>query len=72
LSAPVSRRAAPVVWFHGRSDRTVPYSVARSGCRRANTQGAGCGLVTFSGGHEIVATQAPTILRRAAAWLRRH
>jgi acetyl esterase/lipase len=70
--APVARRAAPVIWFHGSADHTVPYAAARSGCRTARTRGRGCRLVMFHGvGHEVVATRFGAIVTRASGWLER-
>jgi predicted esterase len=70
--AAIDLRDAPLLWFHGRDDRTVPFEEAATACRTARRRGLECLLLPQPGGHEIVRTRFEVIVRRATAWLRRH
>jgi len=66
----IDRGDAPVLWFHGNADRTVPYVAAQLACGAARRGGAGCRLVTFPGsGHEIAGTRFERIVSTTARWL---
>jgi acetyl esterase/lipase len=63
---------APLLWFHGRADQTVPFREAVADCGAAHRVGLECRLLPQPGGHEIVQTRFDVIVRRTAPWLRRH